>query len=201
MQGMGVQPQGQEDPLEEEMASYSSILAWKILCTDYNPLVDYSLWSHKESDTTERLRTHTPILGAYLLMSIIASSLTDPFIVTQCPSLSFFMSFVLESIWSHTKFVSPDFSSFLFYTQPLWTVIYLSLYCLLGERWSLIGQCAVQHTKVSTRARGLWPGQGVPLPLGLPRVRPTAPWLMWSWSHGGFSYFLNTSCSLEEKLW
>ena len=82
----------------------------------------------------ERLRTHTPILGAYLLMSIIASSLTDPFIVTQCPSLSFFMSFVLESIWSHTKFVSPDFSSFLFYTQPLWTVIYLSLYCLLGER-------------------------------------------------------------------
>ena len=124
---MGVQPQGQENPLEEEMASYSSILAWKILCTDYNPLVDYSPWSHKESDTTERLSTHTPTWGAYLLMSIIASSLIDPFIVTQCPSLSFFISFVLESIWSHTNFVSPDFLSFPFYPTTMDGHIFESL--------------------------------------------------------------------------
>ena len=46
---------GQEDPLEEEMAIHSSILAWKIPRTE--SLVGYSPWGHKESDTTERTRT------------------------------------------------------------------------------------------------------------------------------------------------
>ena len=44
---------GWEDPLEKEMATHSSTLAWKIPLTEeprgYNP------WGHKESDTTERL--------------------------------------------------------------------------------------------------------------------------------------------------
>ena len=31
---MGVQPLGQEDPLEKEMATHSSILAWKIPWTE-----------------------------------------------------------------------------------------------------------------------------------------------------------------------
>ena len=31
---MQIQPLGQEDPLEEEMATHSSILAWKIPCTE-----------------------------------------------------------------------------------------------------------------------------------------------------------------------
>ena len=39
-----------EDPLEKEMAIHSSTIAWKILWTE-----GYSLWGHKESDTTERL--------------------------------------------------------------------------------------------------------------------------------------------------
>ena len=34
MQEMWVQSLGQEDPLEEEMATHSSILAWKILWTE-----------------------------------------------------------------------------------------------------------------------------------------------------------------------
>ena len=34
MQETWVQPLGQEDPLEKEMATYSSILAWKILWTE-----------------------------------------------------------------------------------------------------------------------------------------------------------------------
>ena len=42
---------GQEDPLEKEMATHSSILAWKIPWTD--DLVGYSPWGHKESDMTE----------------------------------------------------------------------------------------------------------------------------------------------------
>ena len=38
---------GQEDPLEEEMATHSSIFAWKIPWTD--ELVGYSLWSLKKT--------------------------------------------------------------------------------------------------------------------------------------------------------
>ena len=53
MQETWVPSLGREDPLEKEMASHSSILAWK---TDgQRSLVGYSPWGHKESDTTERL--------------------------------------------------------------------------------------------------------------------------------------------------
>ena len=46
-----------EDPLEEEMATHSSILAWRIPWT--RSLVCYSPWGHKELDTTEHTNTHT----------------------------------------------------------------------------------------------------------------------------------------------
>ena len=45
---------GQEDPLEKEMATCSSILAWRIPWTE-KPSGLYSLWGHKELDMTERL--------------------------------------------------------------------------------------------------------------------------------------------------
>ena len=45
-----VQSLGQEDPLEEEMATHSSILAWRI------PQMGCSPWDCNESDTTN---THT----------------------------------------------------------------------------------------------------------------------------------------------
>ena len=41
---------GQEDPLEKDMATHSSILAWRIPWTE-KP----GPWGHKESDTTEPL--------------------------------------------------------------------------------------------------------------------------------------------------
>ena len=41
---------GSEDPLEKEMATHSSILAWRILWTEE---LGYSPWGRKESDTTE----------------------------------------------------------------------------------------------------------------------------------------------------
>ena len=44
-----------EDPLEQGMATHSSILAWEIL--GQRKLVGYSPWGCKESDTTEQL-TH-----------------------------------------------------------------------------------------------------------------------------------------------
>ena len=43
---------GQKDALQEEMATYSSILAWKISGTEWR-LAGYSPWGHKELDATE----------------------------------------------------------------------------------------------------------------------------------------------------
>ena len=45
-----------EDPLEEEMATHSSILAWRIPWTE--ELGGLQSTGHKESDTTERLHFH-----------------------------------------------------------------------------------------------------------------------------------------------
>ena len=45
---------GQENLLEKEMATNSNILTWKN-SMDRRSLAGYSPWSHKESDTTERL--------------------------------------------------------------------------------------------------------------------------------------------------
>ena len=47
---------GREDPLEKEMATHSSILAWK--SHGQRSLVGYSPRGRKESDTTERLHFH-----------------------------------------------------------------------------------------------------------------------------------------------
>ena len=57
MQGTRVPSLGQVDPLEKEMATHSSILAWKIPWTE--ELVGYSPWGHKESDMTKRLHFPT----------------------------------------------------------------------------------------------------------------------------------------------
>ena len=43
---------GQEDPLEKEMATHSSILSWRIPQTE-EPGTGYSPWGHKGSDVTE----------------------------------------------------------------------------------------------------------------------------------------------------
>ena len=49
-----VQSLSQEDPLEEEMATHSSILAWRIPWTVFHgSLVGYSPWDRKELNTTE----------------------------------------------------------------------------------------------------------------------------------------------------
>ena len=54
MQEMGVQTLGQEDPLEKEMATLSSVLAWRIPWTE-EPGGLQSMGVARESDTTERL--------------------------------------------------------------------------------------------------------------------------------------------------
>ena len=55
--GDRVQSLGQEDTLENGMATRSRILAWKIPWTE-DP-GSYSPWGHKELDTTEQLNTNT----------------------------------------------------------------------------------------------------------------------------------------------
>ena len=51
-----VQSLGWEDPLEKEMATHSSILAWRVPWTE--ELGGLQSTGRKESDTTERLHLH-----------------------------------------------------------------------------------------------------------------------------------------------
>ena len=57
MQETQVQSLGHEDSVEQEMATHSNILAWKIPWTEEpggpRVLQSYSPWGHKESDMTE----------------------------------------------------------------------------------------------------------------------------------------------------
>ena len=74
MQETLVPPLGWDDPLEEGMATHSSILTWTIPMTEEPG--SYSLWRCKESDTPEQLkhitaqissgRTYTTVLHARL---------------------------------------------------------------------------------------------------------------------------------------
>ena len=62
MQEMLIRFLGWEDSLEKEMATHSSILAWRI--HEERSLVGYSPWGHKESDTTER-PSLIPLIALY----------------------------------------------------------------------------------------------------------------------------------------
>ena len=62
---------GQKDPLEKEMATYSSILAWRIPWTEEPG--GYSPWGCKEFYTTEHTYTTAKLLGLFyqLLVSLM----------------------------------------------------------------------------------------------------------------------------------
>ena len=68
MQEMRVQSLGREDPLEEEMATHSSILARRISWTEEPGKLQS--WGHKELDTTEVIK-HARIAHYFLPMAII----------------------------------------------------------------------------------------------------------------------------------
>ena len=61
-----VQSLGGEDPLEKEMATHSSILAWRI--HGQRSLVGYSPRGRKESDMTERLHLLSLSLAIYEIL-------------------------------------------------------------------------------------------------------------------------------------
>ena len=74
-----VQSLGLEDPLEKEMATHSSILAWRIPWTE--SLMVFSPWGHKESDTTERLHFH--FIGIYTYKTESLSCMPETNITLQ----------------------------------------------------------------------------------------------------------------------
>ena len=57
MRETGVRALDWEDPLEKEMVTHSSILAWRNPWTE-EPGRLYSPWGHKESDTAKQLHFH-----------------------------------------------------------------------------------------------------------------------------------------------
>ena len=59
---MWVGSQGQEDPLEEGMATHSSILAWRI-SHGQRSLVGYSPWVSKSQTPLKHLSMHTLFLS------------------------------------------------------------------------------------------------------------------------------------------
>ena len=68
-----VQFLGQEDPLEKEMATHSSILAWRIPWTEEPG--GLSPRGHKESDSTQRLHFHFLLLQTLPVGSLVLSVL------------------------------------------------------------------------------------------------------------------------------
>ena len=66
MQETWVQSLGQEDPLVKEMATCSSIFAWKIPWTQRSLAVSLGLWVLKESDMTKHAHTHACKLHKYI---------------------------------------------------------------------------------------------------------------------------------------
>ena len=67
MQGTQVQSLGQEDPLEEEMATHPSILAGE--SHGQRSLADYGPWYHRELDMTK----HTCLLSRFSRVRLCAT--------------------------------------------------------------------------------------------------------------------------------
>ena len=66
---MQVRSLGQEDPMEKEMATHSSILAWEIAWTEECGQLQ-SMGSQEESDTTEQVNNKQLIYLALLGLSL-----------------------------------------------------------------------------------------------------------------------------------
>ena len=86
-----VQSLGWEDPLEKEIATHSSTLAWKIPWT--RSLVGYSLWGHKESDTTLCIWfSHTSIWGSLAGLTIFQGPACNQHCEMPSPNLCSILS-------------------------------------------------------------------------------------------------------------
>ena len=101
-------------PVEEEMATQSSILAWRIPWT--GSLAGYSAWGHKESDTAERTAHTAASVRWYLTVVLLGIDLMTLWGVSfQCfyyftPKLWVqFASWIwLLETWPCSEFFSDD---------------------------------------------------------------------------------------------
>ena len=113
MQETWVRSLSREDPLEKEMATHSSILAWRIPWTE-DPGGLQSMGypqGRKESDMTERLHFHFPLLKGHL-PSEPDFSLSFPLPTHQTSFPPLVTWFLLFSFHSHSE-VSMDPSGVL----------------------------------------------------------------------------------------
>ena len=83
---MWVQSLGQEDTLEKEMATHTSILSWEIPWTE-EPVGLQSMGVTKKSDTTEHTHAHSPWLPAFTLHFYEFGSFRFPIKVKPCKLL------------------------------------------------------------------------------------------------------------------
>ena len=85
MQETWVQSLVQEDPLEREMTNHSSILAWKIPCTEQPDRLQSE--GHKESDPIEHTHAHTHVHAYYLGVYFLEARWTPwPFLLLNLPT-------------------------------------------------------------------------------------------------------------------
>ena len=84
VQETGVPSLSQEDPLEKEMATHSSTLAWRIPWE--RSLVGYSPWGCKELDTTERLHSlmFFSIMLYYRILTIVPCAIQYDLVYLFC---------------------------------------------------------------------------------------------------------------------
>ena len=112
MQETWVQSLGQEDPLEKEMATHSSILAWKIPWTEESGRLQF-MESQKESDMTQ--------LPKNLTKTMFSEGKTGRQVSSCCPGFPWQAGYVvvvqsclklLETSWTvaHQAPLSPTIS-------------------------------------------------------------------------------------------
>ena len=86
-QEMEVQSLGQEDPLKKEMATHSSILAWKF--HGQKSLAGYTPWGHIDPDATEQLSlSHSQALVSSEGLSFSEVSFSYKECLAMCSNVS-----------------------------------------------------------------------------------------------------------------
>ena len=110
-QEMQVQSLGQENPLEEERATHSSILAWK--SHGQSSLVGYSPKGRKESDTTEQLSMHSHRIKHMGVFNLLRNSLFYTYFLSNlCWNLESFVFILRTLFWKSLTEVF--FASYIF---------------------------------------------------------------------------------------
>ena len=134
-----VWPLGWKDPLEKEMGSHSSILAWKI--SWQRGLVGCSLWDRKESGMTEQLifslshiffgDVYVFLIGLFLLLLSCRSSLHILILPLN--------RYIFENISSHS--VGSFYILLVFFAQKILILMksmYFCYLCFCCHTWEIL---------------------------------------------------------------